>query len=65
MIGDLIRNLVPDNVVAVAFQKRQTQLEIGTNGVSTENCIKHSPGAGMSATRPFCCDQYNSMLILL
>lgn len=32
VIGDLIRNLVPDNVVAVAFQKRQTQLEIGTNG---------------------------------
>ena len=63
MIGDLIRNLVPDNVVAVAFQKRQTQLEIGTNGVSTENCIKHSPGD--VCYLPFCCVQYNSMSILL
>jgi len=31
VIGDLIRNMVPDNLVAVAFQKRQTQLE-STNG---------------------------------
>jgi len=34
VIGDLIRNFVPDNLVAVAFQKRQTQLESksGING---------------------------------